>query len=207
LIFEQAHGMHGVTLQTPPHSDLFADFHGPAVAKSNQTFPAIANGSNMAPAAPATPAMFMPPPYMFPSPWFAPPSIPYSNFPQGGLPATPTPQHFAPATSPLSRAEKHDLPSSDPPEDAFLEPYPEIGGFLTGLAIANPKRKLTKYVDLFEQHDYYNVDDLANITLERLTVDPFNMTAGNAEFLLKSIGKEIMRVIQIRKKDHKRRRY
>jgi hypothetical protein len=33
------------------------------------------------------------------------------------------------------------------------------------------------------------------------------MTAGNAEFLLKSIGKEIMRVIQIRKKDHKRRRY
>ena len=129
---------------------------------------------------------------MFP-PWF--PS-PYSN-PHGGFPATPhsPPRH--------SRADKHDLPSSDPPEDGFLEPYPEIKTFLSWLATDNPRRKLTSFIETFENHDYYTVDDIANVTLERLTGDPFNMTPGNAEFLLKEIGREMKRINQIRKRESK----
>lgn len=149
--------------------------------------------------APVTPTM-MTPPYMFPSPWFAQPSIPYGNPP--GFPMMP---QMAPGG--LFRAEKHDLPSSDPPDEAFLEPYPEINTFLDNMEMNNPKRKLTNYKEIFENHDYYNVDDIADITLERLTATPFNMTHGNAEFLLKEIGKEMKRVNQIRKKDYKCRRY
>jgi len=196
LQFDQAHGMHGVTLQTPPHSDLFADFHGLAAAKKRD----MPEPANPTVTAPLTPTMMMPP-YMFPSPWYAQPSIPYAN-PPAGFPMMP---QIAPGG--LFRAEKHDLPSSDPPDEASLEPYPEIDAFLDRIEINNPKRKLTNYKDLFEFHDYYNVDDIADITLERLTANPFNMTHGNAEFLLKEIRKEMKRVNQIRKKDHKRRRY
>jgi hypothetical protein len=145
--------------------------------------------------------MFMPSPYMFPPPWF-PPS--YGNL-QGGFPATP---HFSDFTPPRhSRADKHDLLSSDPPEDGFLEPYPEISTFLNRLATDNPRRKLTNFIETFENHDYYTVDDIANVTLERLTSNPFNMTPGNAEFLLKEIGKEVKRIHQIRRRESKRRRY
>ncbi len=199
MVVEQVHGMHGVTLQTPPRSDLFADFHGHATAKK---FDPVINPVTAA--SPVTPTMFMPQPFMFPSPWFTPPALPSFPYghPQSGFPATLHTTLGAP-----SRAEKHDLPSSDPPEGAFLEPYPEIDTFLNRLAVANPKRKLATYIELFETHDYYNVDDIANITLERLTTDPFNMTHGNAEFLLKEVVKEMKRVNQLRKGDSKRRRY
>ena len=185
---EQAHGMHGVTLQTPPRSDLFADFHGLVVSKKIDT--------PVGTPTPTPATMYMPPPGYMP-PWFAPPAFPYAGFPV-------TPQITSAGSS---RAEKHDLPSSDPPDEAFLEPYPEIDSFLNRLVVTNPKRKLSSYIELFENHDYYNVDDIANITLERLTAAPFHMTPGNAEFLLKEIGKEMKRISQIRKKDYKRRRY
>jgi hypothetical protein len=194
--------MHGVSLQTPPRSDLFAEFHGLSgsssvtqkMMDSTPVTVALPN-ANMTPAAPA---MFMPSPYMFPAPWFPPP---YGN-PQGGFPATP---HFTPSRH--SHVEKHDLPSSDPPEDAFLEPYPEISVFFNRLATDNPRRKLANFIEIFENHDYYTVDDIANLTLERFTADPFNMTPGNAEFLLKEIGKEMKRINQIRRRECKRRRY
>jgi hypothetical protein len=187
--------MHGVSLQTPPRSDLFAEFHGLSTPKVMDPIPAaISAAPPIANMTPAAPAMFMPSPYMFPAPWFPPP---YGN-PQGGFPGPATP-HFTPP----SRAEKHNLPSSDPPDDGFLEPYPEISAFLNRLATSNPRRKLADFIEIFENHDYYTVDDIANIALERLTADPFNMTPGNAEFLLREIGKEMKRINQMRK----RRRY
>jgi hypothetical protein len=48
------------------------------------------------------------------------------------------------------------------------------------------------------------VDEIAGITYDCLTTDPFKMTPGNAEFLLKAIDREVKRVKSVREKDHKR---
>jgi len=152
----------------------------------------------------ASPQMFMPPvnPYMYPtpSPWFPSPMA-YGNPPPG----FPTPQTVA--APPSHQSLKCELPpSSDPPDEAYQEPFPTIRTFLERLCIFNPLRKLEIYADIFESNDYYDVDEIAGITYERLTSDPFNMTAGNAEFLLKAIEKDVKRVRRVREKDRKRAR-
>jgi hypothetical protein len=152
--------------------------------------------------------MFMPPmnPYMFSAPWFPPvPMTPYGNLPGFQVPATPQPTTVAapPSYQPLKR----ELPPSSPPDDsAFLQPFPAIRTFLEGLCISNPLRKLETYADIFESNDYYDVDEIAGITYERLTTGPFNMTPGNAEFLLKEIERDVKRIKRIREKDRKRAR-
>lgn len=137
-----------------------------------------------------------------PNPWLPSPAA-YGN-PPPGFPMTP--QMVAAPTS--HKSSKRELPpSSDPPDDsAFQEPFPTIRTFLEQLCIFNPLRKLENYADIFESNDYYDLDEIAGITYERLTSDPFNMTSGNAEFLLKAIEKDVKRVRRVREKDRKRAR-
>ncbi len=99
------------------------------------------------------------------------------------------------------------LPSSPPDEYGFVEPFLTIRIFLEGLVVSNPLRKLEIYADIFESNDYYDVDEIAGMTYDRLITDPFNMTPGNAEFLLKAIDREVKRVKRIREKDRKRVRH
>jgi hypothetical protein len=155
----------------------------------------------------ASPQIFMPPlnPYMFSAPWFPPaPMASYGN-PLAAFNQVPIIPQPAIATPQLLKCE---LPPSSPPdESAFVEPFPAIRIFLEGLGVSNPLRKLEIYADVFESNDYYGVDEIAGITYDRLTTDPFNMTPGNAEFLLKAIEREVKRVKRVREKDRKRARH
>ena len=157
----------------------------------------------------ASPQMFMPSlnPYMFSAPWFPPaPMAPYGHLPPAfnQVPVTPQPV----ATPPNHQSMKRELlPSSPPDEYGFVEPFLTIRIFLEGLVVSNPLRKLEIYADIFESNDYYDVDEIAGMTYDRLITDPFNMTPGNAEFLLKAIDREVKRVKRIREKDRKRVRH
>lgn len=86
------------------------------------------------------------------------------------------------------------MPLSDPPDDPFEEPYPEIETSIHGLSIFHPKHDLDKHIADFKAQDYYNIIDLAAFTLDHLTNTPFNFSMGNAEFLIKEVHKAIKKI-------------
>jgi len=143
-----------------------------------------------------------------PGPWqyMAPGIAAYTNglgnFP--GFPITPH-AHPPPIPHPLATpsrcAEKHDLPSSDPAEGAFHEPYTSITLFLESLHIDHPKRRLDTFIQHFDALDYYQVDDLDEVTRENLMEKPFYMSKGNAEFFLRQVKKEMERINNINVKN------
>ena len=139
-------------------------------------------------------------------PWFMPPGS-YGNVNYGT--PNPPPSYPLPALetpTPQSRKHERELPSSDPPDSVFAEPYPEIENFLKSLAADHPKRKLEEYIATFDSHDYYHVDELIGISKEYLTGPAFGMSAGNAEFVLREAAREVQRIDKIRVKDRKRTR-
>ena len=80
--------------------------------------------------------------------------------------------------------------------------YPEINAFITKLSEKQPRRQLTKYIADFDEKDYYNIDQLAKITTDRLSGPEFGMTSGNAEFLLDAVNAEIKKINRLRGKKH-----
>ena len=146
-------------------------------------------------AAAMTPYGITPPwPYMAPAGTAA-----YAN---GTHQAYPPPLPYPLATPSKShRAGKHNLPSSDPLEDAFDEPYTSITVFLEKLHVDHPKRRLDGFIHHFDALDYYQVDDLGEVTRENLMDMPFHMSKGNAEFFLRHVEKEMKRINVIRAKD------
>ncbi|KAF8078348.1 hypothetical protein FPV67DRAFT_1663100 [Lyophyllum atratum] len=159
-----AMGTHGVTLSTPPKSELFVEFQGPQAPIA-------------APAAPATPvpnpAHFMNPYFMTPPPWFMPPYT-----------ATPT------AAPPQPQSA---IPSSDPVDDGEANPYPEISTFILQLHERQPRRNLDIVADSFELHDFYHIDEITGFSVDELQQD-YNLSKGNATFLLDAVEKEIKKV-------------
>lgn len=180
-----ASGAHGVTLQNPPKSELFRDFssHPLLSSKSAVSSPAVAPPGFMTPQA-------MGQPYMFP--WYMPPAPGYP----GGYPPTPTPMYPPPHQQPQP-PPAHGIPSSDGFDDTYANPYPEINAFITKLSEKQPRRQLTKHIADFDVKDYYNIDQLAKITTDRLSGPEFGMTSGNAEFLLDAVRAEIKKIDRV----------
>ncbi|KAJ3504064.1 hypothetical protein NLJ89_g8134 [Agrocybe chaxingu] len=193
-----AHGTHGVTLNSPPTSEMFQKFHGSGVAKK-----AVAGPE---PSTPVAPPMFMPS-QMTPgamNPFFM---SPWSMLPHPAMFASPgisaaeaSPRHH------VKTPAKHELPSSDPPDKEGTEPYPEIEAFLMQLNKSQPRRSLMQYISEFDSHDYYNIDELANLQVGTLTGQSFNMSLGNAQYLIKEATKEVERIDRLRAKERKRAR-
>lgn len=103
-----------------------------------------------------------------------------------------------------SHRKQDPTPSSSPPaETGFETPYPEIETWIQGLQRLHPKRQLLHYIAEFEAQDYFGVDELARLPLERLTTAPFSLTPGNAEFLLGEAHKTVKRVDRERVKERK----
>ena len=147
-----------------------------------------------APAAPplaATPAQGMMSPLNFMmSPWMIP------QF--GGYPQVPN-NHFYPppsASSPLSRRShpRDEMPSSDPPDEGPESPYPSITDFLRKLDQKQPQRSLSRHFNIFEEKDFYNINEVVNIAAERLSSQEFGFTAGNAQFFLDAVSKEMKHI-------------
>ena len=88
------------------------------------------------------------------------------------------------------------MPSSDPPESHShnKNPYPGITEFLRCLDEKHVQRGLSHHFNTFEGKDFYNSDELANISVERLSAIEFGLSAGNAQFFLDAIHKEMKHI-------------
>ena len=87
--------------------------------------------------------------------------------------------------------------SSDPPEEGLPNPYPTISNFLDNLATHHPKRWLSRYTDTFTAADFYNIDDIASLSPQELIGGQFELTFGNATFLLKEVKNEMKRIDRV----------
>lgn len=185
----QANKQHSVTISTPPKADIFHMF-----------FPSPSGPVNSTPTpapAPATPAPGMAPGMMAPlnfmmSPWMMPPF----GYPQPNNP-------FYPPRSPLScrpHRSQDEMPSSDQPDEELENPYPSITEFLQQLDERHAQRGLSRHFNVFEEKDFYNINEVANITSERLSSEEFGFTSGNAQFFLDAIRKEMKRIDRVVRK-------
>lgn len=86
------------------------------------------------------------------------------------------------------------LPSSDPPDMDAANPYPEIGGFFIKLSVHHPKRDLTKYIALFEDLDFYHIDEISKLKTVDELVRLVGISVGNSTFLLEQVKDEMKRV-------------
>jgi hypothetical protein len=91
-------------------------------------------------------------------------------------------------------------PSSDPPEHNDKVEYPTIAEFLGKLNNRYPQQALAAYHRNFELLDYYHIDELARMHTEDLTGSEFNMTLGNARFLLGEATAVVKRVERVTKR-------
>ncbi|KAF8205947.1 hypothetical protein K438DRAFT_1931764 [Mycena galopus ATCC 62051] len=173
---------HGVTLATPPDDTLFGMFF--KNSKSN-------------PASSTAPASFPFPPYMPMNPMnpyglmpWAMPGMPSFGIPASPVTPTPNPQ-IARASG--SNRRSPPIPSSDPPDMAAASVYPEITSFLRKLDQFHPKRDLLKYIPLFEELDFFNIDEIAKLETATALRGAMNISLGNATFLLEQVRGEMKR--------------
>lgn len=96
-----------------------------------------------------------------------------------------------PPTKPLARPAP---PSSDPADQDDTVQYRFIRDFLSDLSHKHPQRGLVLYGPNFDLMDYYHVDELARMSQEDLTGSDFQMTVGNAKFVISEAKAEVKRV-------------
>ncbi|KAJ7749452.1 hypothetical protein B0H16DRAFT_1725099 [Mycena metata] len=110
-------------------------------------------------------------------------------------PGTPTPQ-------PPSRASGSKLepafPSSDPPEMGAINPYPEIVDFLHELDGYQPRRNLLNCILLFEELDFYNIDEIAKLKTPQQLTTVVQLSLGNATYIMEPVKAEMKRVDRAR---------
>lgn len=119
-------------------------------------------------------------------------------FGHGGYPQVPNNPFYPPPNSPLNHRDRShhprdEMPSSDPPDEGPETPYPSITDFLRKLDQKQAQRGLSRHFNIFEEKDFYNINEVVNITAERLSSE-FGFTAGNAHFFLDAISKEMKRI-------------
>jgi hypothetical protein len=182
LILFQALGTHGVTLKMPPKSVLFSAFQKLPVDNLNN--PASPSGS--ATQALAYPMSSLPPASLF-NPYQAQPMAFPWILPQQMPPQVPTNLSHAYSQPPRTASNCTDS-SSD-----FK--FPSISDFLTLLVEKNTRRKaLADAVIRFETLDFYNIDEIADFSEGRLTGKEFELSPGNAQFLLREVKAEMKRI-------------
>ncbi|THU78503.1 hypothetical protein K435DRAFT_876565 [Dendrothele bispora CBS 962.96] len=133
----------GVTLDIPPKSDNFSDFHysmsqTPARKATTTPAPSPAVGN----------------PYSAELGGFLG-AFAAAQFMTAGHSRAPTFPTFGTQPAYPSSPE---IPSSDPYNETEPNPYPAIDDFLSALAQKEPRRGLLQYIQKFEDADYYNID-------------------------------------------------
>ncbi|KAJ7586940.1 hypothetical protein C8J56DRAFT_1051238 [Mycena floridula] len=178
---------HGVMLDCPPKDELFGMF-----------FKSI--GEPSIPVTPAPPAPQVMAPFMYP-PYYPPPGLyPGYNTPDN---------HASSAGSHKRRREpsfspvRENMMSSDPFEESS---YQSIILFLEQLDQIDKRRDFERYKDTFESKDYFQIDEIAHLSADTLTGPGFGMSAGNADFFLKALGKKIRKTRERIQADKKARR-
>ena len=167
----QAAGIHGVTLKSPPKGDHFSVFHGQAAYTS-------ANNS-----------IALPPPAM------ASPMTPHSYGGYGWhpafgmMPSAPVP---VPAT-PFQALTPQPAPSSNPPDNTAVNPYPFITNFINDLALQHSLHNLDGVAVAFATNDYLYIDEILSFSKDKLMGSGFHLSGGNAKFILERVDYEMRR--------------
>jgi len=89
------------------------------------------------------------------------------------------------------------MPLSDPPE-AGSNQYSSVADFLEKLQLMHPKHNLGCYAVALDVADYYDIDDLKALSEQQL-MDRFEMSSGNASFLLREVNNEIKLIDRLTK--------
>jgi hypothetical protein len=176
----QALETRGVTLSTPPNDSLFGMFF-----KNSKPTPA----SSMAhPSFPFPPYMQMNSmnPYGM-MPWGMP-GMPSLAPPMSPVTPTPNPQIVRASGS---NRRSPPVPPSDPVDMAAASVYPEITSFLRKLDEFHPKRDLLKYIPLFEELDFFNIDEISKLDTATALRGAMDISLGNATFLLEQVRGEM----------------
>ncbi|KAJ3791894.1 hypothetical protein GGU11DRAFT_761214 [Lentinula aff. detonsa] len=191
-----AHEEKGVTLITPPKTELFRAFHHSvnqsppqSTAPADLTTPAY--GSSMtvvkeivAPLIGAFAAV-----NQFSNQCSTAPDIP-----------TPSRHSHRPSPPPF------DIPSSDGFDELDINPYPTIEEFFRSLDIIEPQRNLSRYVTKLTALDFYCINNIAALTLQALQ-DDIGMTLGNAMHVSATVNKKVHAVDKAWKKQGHARLY
>ncbi len=92
------------------------------------------------------------------------------------------------------------MPSSDPSK-AVSNWYSSVADFLEKLQLMHPKHNLGCYAVALDVADYYDIDDLKALSEQQL-MDRFEMSSGNASFLLREVNNEIKHTDRLTKHRH-----
>src|SRR6266481_5857463 len=162
--------MHGVMHDNPPCGPLFDDFHATRV-------PAIA------PPAPTAPAPMPIGDFTIANPMLAMMARNMAAlatmFQQGSI---------GPLFAGLPQAEQ---------SKARLEmPNPDIQDYFTRVTVDNPWHydALEGLVQLLVSNDFFCIDKIAGEAAEWFMAEPYNLSAGNAKFVVRIVGAEIDRI-------------
>ncbi|KAK1221283.1 hypothetical protein PQX77_015913 [Marasmius sp. AFHP31] len=150
--------MAGVTLDTPPKTDLFAMWH-----KS------LHKPSSIPLVAPPLPVLTQ-------------------SGPSETLTSTPmvaTAALLAKTMNNTSSASP--AKSTGQSSDGGEREYPNIVSFIAELHTKQPQRNLDLYGDVFGHQDLYCIDELADMSVKELMADEFGLSFGNAKYLLTKV--------------------
>ncbi|KAJ7348524.1 hypothetical protein DFH08DRAFT_698412 [Mycena albidolilacea] len=166
----------GVTLSTPPNDSLFGMFF-----KNSKPTPASSMAYPSFPFPPYMPMNSMNPYGMMP---WGMPGMPSLAPPMSPVTLTLNPQIVRALGS---NRRSPPIPSSDPVDMAAASVYPEITSFLRKLDEFHPKRDLLKYIPLFEELDFFNIDKISKLDTATALRGAMDISLGNATFLLEQV--------------------
>ncbi|KAL0563995.1 hypothetical protein V5O48_018061 [Marasmius crinis-equi] len=161
-----AQRVYGVTLDTPPKSDLFAAFHRNHATSSSSTMQSS--------------SVLQPPPYV--------------TTPDPGVTNTLMAATVAILAKSLGQKSPTKSPGGCSASSGTDLDYPSITSFIDQLHATHPHRNLDLYADSFGRHDLYNIDEIVDMTIEDLTSERFGLTFGNAKFLLNKTRNQVARI-------------
>lgn len=105
----------------------------------------------------------------------------------------------------LDRTQTTRTLSSESGQDENKEDYPTISEFFSKLAHDHPQRyALTTIGISFEAQDLFSIHEIAKFSEDRLCRD-FDISVGNAQFVLEKVSKEVKRIDRINQKKRARR--
>ncbi|KAL0056582.1 hypothetical protein AAF712_016813 [Marasmius tenuissimus] len=185
-------GTHGVTLTTPPRSELFAMFHHKRAAGTSHWESAPGPTNPVTPTTSTNETLLG----LLVGQLLGNRSVNTPTVTQQTSGAQNTPQ-----TPSRRGGNDANLLSSSPGTPSFYNPYPTIEFFFQLLGEAVPQRAqaLAALAEALAAKDLYNINEIDKITEEDL-VGKYKLSEGNAQFVVKQVAKEIKRVRKTTKK-------
>ncbi|KAJ8091447.1 hypothetical protein PM082_024365 [Marasmius tenuissimus] len=176
-------GTHGVTLNSPPRSELFAMFHRAPAGGTNHwasTTVATPNAST------SDTLLTLLVGHLFNN----------SNRPVNTpLPDSRQPKVQTPQTPSKRKGREDTLLSSSPRSPSLYNPYPTVKLFFELLGNTEPPRAgaLSNLAKVLADKDMYHIDEIAKVG-EEVYVTKYGLTEGNARFVAKRVATEVKHV-------------